>query len=114
MPGNGVTGKVVPSFNCDRIAANDNSCHRRNRRLCFRCAITATLVIFDMVERVNEKLPEERQFSPLWWYPSKYSRLFAEYARLYPSGTHLRRFRLLAVLLFACFFCVWGLGFFSR
>jgi hypothetical protein len=79
------------------------------------CAITATLVVFEMVARVNEKPPEELQFSPLWWYPSKYSRLFAEYGRLYPSGTHLRRFGLLAVLLFACFLvCVWGLGFFSQ
>lgn len=39
------------------------------------CAITATLVVFEMVDRVNEKLPEDRQLSPLWWYPSKYSRL---------------------------------------
>ena len=79
------------------------------------CAITATLVVFEMVGRVNEKLPEERQFSPLWWSPSKYSRLFAEYRRLYPSGTDLRRFGFLAALLFACLLvCVWGLGFFSQ
>jgi hypothetical protein len=49
------------------------------------CAITATLVVFEMVARVKEKLPEERQFSPLWWYPSKYSRLFAAYGKLIAS-----------------------------
>jgi hypothetical protein len=38
------------------------------------CAITTTVVVFEMIARVNEQLPEERQFSPLWWYPSKYSR----------------------------------------
>jgi len=79
------------------------------------CAIASSFVVFHMVDKVNEGLPEERQFSQIWWYWSKYERLFAEYKRLYPDGGLLRRFRILAVLLFACFLvCVWGLGFFSR
>lgn len=76
------------------------------------CAVTGSVVVFEIVDRVNEKLPEERQFSHLWWYWSKYQRLFSEYRRLYPDGGLLRRFRMLAVLLFACFVVsAWGLGF---
>ena|SRR5215469_9252207 len=78
------------------------------------CAITSSVVISEMVDRVNEKLPQERQFSHLWWYWEKYQRLFSEYRRLYPDGGLPRRFRILAVLLFACFVVsAWGLGFFS-
>lgn len=82
---------------------------------CVACAITSSFVVFQMVDKVNDKLPEERQFSVIWWYWSKYKRLFAEYKRLYPDGSLLRRFRILEVLLFACFLvCAWGLGFLSR
>jgi hypothetical protein len=78
------------------------------------CAITSTFVVFQMVDRVNERLPEERQFSHLGWYWSKYGGLFAEYKRLYPEGSLPRRFRILAVALFVCFFvCAWGLGIFA-
>jgi hypothetical protein len=77
------------------------------------CAITSTFVVFQMVDRVNDKLPEDRQFSHLGWYWSKYGRLFAEYKRLYPEGTLLQRFRILAAVLFVCFFVsAWGLGIF--
>ena len=58
------------------------------------CAISGTLLVFEMVDSVNDKLPEEQQFSPLWWYPSKYGRLFTEYKRLYPDGRLAKRFRL--------------------
>jgi hypothetical protein len=34
------------------------------------CAITSTFVVFRMVDNVNAKLPEERQFSHAWWYTS--------------------------------------------
>jgi hypothetical protein len=78
------------------------------------CAITSSVVVSEMVDRVNEKLPEERHFSHLWWYWEKYQRLFLEYRRLYPDGGLLRRFRILAVVLFASFVVsAWGLGFFS-
>ena len=79
------------------------------------CAITSSFVVFQMVDKVNARLPGERQFSHFWWYWSKYERLFAEYKRLYPFGSLGRKFRILVVLLFAFFFAaVWGLGFFSR
>jgi len=76
-------------------------------------AITSSLTVFQMVDEVNDKLPEERKFSHLWWYWSKYERLFAEYRRLYPDVGLLRRFRVLTALLFVCFLVsAWGLGFF--
>jgi hypothetical protein len=79
------------------------------------CAITGSFVAFQMVDKVNDKLPEECQFSPIWWYWSKYQRLFAEYKKLYPDGRLLRRFRILGVLAFAYLLAsAWGLGFFSR
>ena len=79
------------------------------------CAITGTVVVFEMVDRVNERLPEERQFSPLWWHLPKLLRVLTEYKRIYPDGILARRFRVLTVLLFAFLFVTaWGLGFFSR
>ena len=78
------------------------------------CAIASTSVVFKMADKVNDKLPDERQFSHLGWYWSKYGRLFAEYKRLYPEGSLLRKFRILTVVLFVCFFVsAWGLGIFA-
>jgi hypothetical protein len=75
------------------------------------CAIASSFVVFEMVDRVNDKLSEEQQFSHIWWYWSKYQRLFAEYKRLYPNGRLRRRLRIMSVLLFACFvICAWGLS----
>jgi len=35
-------------------------------------AMTRTVVVFQKVDKVNERLPEERQFSHLWWlWPAK-------------------------------------------
>lgn len=79
------------------------------------CAITGTLVVFEMVDRVNERLPEDRQFSHLWWYPSKQKQLLIEYERLYPNGRLARKWRVLTVLLFAFgLVFAWGIGIFSR
>ncbi len=78
------------------------------------CAISTTFVVFRMVDRVNDRLPEERHFSHLGWYWSKYPRLFAEYNKLYPEGRLLRKFRILTVVLCVCFFVsAWGLGIFA-
>jgi hypothetical protein len=72
-------------------------------------------VVFEMVDRVNEGLPEHRQFSHLWWYASKQKRPLIEYKRLYPDGGLARTWRMLVVLLFALgFVSAWGMGFFSR
>ena len=73
------------------------------------CAITGTLVVFEMVNGVNEKLPEDQQFSHLWWYPSKQKQLLLEYERLYPDGGLARRWRVLIILVFAFgFVSAWG------
>jgi hypothetical protein len=79
------------------------------------CGIASSLVCSEMVDRVNDKMPEESQFSHLWWYWSKYERLYAEYKRLYPDGGLLRIIQVLQVLGFASFVVLaWGLGLFSR
>ena len=81
------------------------------------CAMAASLVCFEMVDRVNDRLPEESQFSHLWYW-SKYRRFYTEYKRLYPNGGLLRTIRVLQVLGFASFIVMtWGmgiLGLFSR
>ena len=79
------------------------------------CAAMSTFVVFQIVDKVNDRLPRERHFSHLWWNWSKYERVFAEYKRLYPDGGLVRMFLVLGALLFACFFVgAWGSGFFSR
>jgi len=55
------------------------------------CAIASSFVTFEMVDRVNERLPPDPQFSPAWWYWSKKRRLWREYKRLYPEGSLLRK-----------------------
>jgi hypothetical protein len=66
------------------------------------CGLLSNLVFFDIVEKVNERLPKEQQFAPLWWYWPKYQKLRREYKRLYPEGTLLRKVRVLIVVAFAC------------
>jgi hypothetical protein len=79
------------------------------------CGLISNIVFFQMVAKVNERLPKERQFAPLWWYWPKYQRLKAEYKKLYPGGNLLRRVRVLGVLMFACLLiCAWAVGFFAR
>src|SRR5713101_5120719 len=78
------------------------------------CGIASSLVSFEMVERVNERLPKDQQFAPLWWYWSKNLRLWREYQALYPDGSLLRNLRALGVLIFVCLFTgVWDFGFFA-
>jgi hypothetical protein len=82
---------------------------------CLVSAITGALVVFEMVDRVNERLPEDRQFSHAWWYASKQKRLLIEYERVDPDGGLARRWLMLVVLLFASgFVSAWGMGIFSR
>jgi len=79
------------------------------------CGIASSLVSFDMVEKVNERLPKDQQFALLGWYWPKIQRLWREYKMLYPDGSLLRRLRFWGVLMFACLFtCVWAFGFFAR
>jgi hypothetical protein len=73
------------------------------------------LTTYEMMDKVNEKLPKEEQFGALWWYASKYQRLHREYRRMYPEGGLLLKVRVLWALMFACMFvCVWEFGFFAK
>jgi len=66
------------------------------------CAIGSSFVTFEMVDRVNERLPENRQFSPMWWNWSKYRRLWRAYKELYPNGPLLKKFWALAAVMIVC------------
>ena len=79
------------------------------------CAIAASFAVFEMVDKVNERLPVEQQFAPLWWHWSKSRRLASEYKRLYPGGNLSRKSRALAVLMFSCVLVsAWCFGIFGR
>jgi hypothetical protein len=68
------------------------------------CGIAAFfLITFEMVDEVNEKLPEEKRFTRLGGYYFGYRRLMYEYKRLYPHGSCARRVRTLWLLFLACF-----------
>jgi hypothetical protein len=50
------------------------------------CGLLSTFAGYEMMDKVNAKLPKEDQFDPLGWYWSTTRRLHREYKRLYPSG----------------------------
>jgi hypothetical protein len=78
------------------------------------CGFTSALVSLDMVDRVNERLPESERFELLGWYLDKHQRLSREYKRLYPDGRLLRKIHVLTAVMFGCaLVCVWGFGFFE-
>jgi hypothetical protein len=57
------------------------------------CGLIASFKTFQMVDKVNARLPKQEHFDPLWWYLSRRQRLVREYKRLYPDGplpTHSR------------------------
>lgn len=69
--------------------------------------LVAALAHLDMVARVNERLPVEQRFATLGWYPTKTWRLWAEYRRLFPNGTLLRRSFIAGAVGVACLAVVW-------
>jgi hypothetical protein len=74
-------------------------------------AIIATFAGYEMMDKVNDKLPKADQFDPLGWYPSKTLRLRREYRRLYPDGRILKKLHALTALMFTCFLIsAWGFG----
>jgi hypothetical protein len=81
----------------------------------FACAVTFTFVVFEMVDKVNEGLPGDRQFVKVGWYWSKYRRLIGEYKRLCPNGVLHRKLLALATVMFISgVICAWGIGIFGR
>jgi hypothetical protein len=79
------------------------------------CGMFSTFASWEIMDRVNERLPKEERFKTLWWYASKYHRLHREYKRLYPDGGLVLKYRVLTALMFALLLiCAWGFGFFSK
>jgi hypothetical protein len=52
----------------------------------FASCIAGNICIFMMVEKVNQILPADKQYSQMWWYPGKLFRVCGDYKRLYPQG----------------------------
>jgi hypothetical protein len=65
------------------------------------CGLLSTFALFEMVDKVNDKLPETEKFDHLGWYFSKRRRLNRKYRMLYPEGRLLKRVRILTLLMFA-------------
>lgn len=79
------------------------------------CGILSTLANFEMIDKVNSKLPESEQFSQLGWHFAKRLRLSREYRRFYPEGRLRLRVRILGTLMFACVIvAAWSFGLFGR
>jgi hypothetical protein len=79
------------------------------------CGLLSSFALYEMMDKVNKKLPRQERFAPAWWYAEKYIRLFREYKRLYPEGRVLTRFHVLTALMFVCLLvCVWGFGTFRK
>lgn|SRR5271165_6827943 len=79
------------------------------------CGLLSSLKMFEMVDQVNEKLPREKQFNPLRWYPPKYQRLWRHTRGCTRTGSlPLHTFVLMAVSFACLLITVWSLGFFGR
>ena len=79
------------------------------------CGMISTFASWEMMDKVNEKLPREEQFAGLGWYASKTLRLHREYKRLYPDGRLLLKVRVLTAIMFAgVVISAWGFGFFAK
>ncbi len=75
------------------------------------CGMLMSFANFEILDRVNEKLPKEEQFALLGWHFSRSLGLWREYKRLYPEGRLLSKIRLLTALSVAGFLIVvWGFG----
>lgn len=78
------------------------------------CGMIATFVSFEMIDRVNEMLPDSSRFAWLGWYFSKTQRLHREYKKLYPDGRLLLKVRVLTAVMIVCgLVCAWAFGLFS-
>ena len=78
------------------------------------CGITSSVVNAKMVERVNGKLSDGTQFSPVIWYFAKTKALHREYQRLFPTGRLVFQQRLLIGLGAVCLVAgMWALGLFA-
>jgi hypothetical protein len=77
--------------------------------------IASSLIMSEILERVNRRLPEDSHISPLGWYLTKTLYVLREYRRYYPYGNLVRALWLTAGLAFSSLLlCAWAVGFFSR
>ena len=77
--------------------------------------LLALLANLEIIDRVNERLPEKEKFDWIGWYLSKRSRLVREYKRFYPEGRLLVRVRFSEAFMFACLFiAAWCFGLFAK
>jgi hypothetical protein len=78
------------------------------------CGLLTSLRIFEMVDRVNEKLPRE-QFEALGWHLSKQQDLWRSYKSLYPNGALLLQVHVLTAFGFVFLLvAAWCFSFFAR
>lgn len=63
------------------------------------CGLLAGFANFEIIDKVNERLPQDKQFGWSWWYSEKYQRLRHEYKQIYPDGGLLLRVRALTALM---------------
>jgi hypothetical protein len=75
--------------------------------------VSSFIVFHQIVDAVNQRLPQDRQFDPLWWYWPKTQKLMVEYRRFYPDRTLEKKVKALGVVGFAVLLVVaWAIGFF--
>jgi hypothetical protein len=77
--------------------------------------IFGSFLNFQIIDKVNQKLQEERRFEWFGRNLLKYQRLIREYRKFYPDGRLVFGVRILTVLLFFWMLvCAWGFRFFAR
>jgi hypothetical protein len=73
------------------------------------CGVLGTIAGFEMVDRVNEKLPDGEKFEALGWNFVKGKMLFEKYKLFYPDGRLITRVRVLRAISVACLLvAVWA------
>jgi hypothetical protein len=76
------------------------------------CILDAVL-IWVMIDKTNEKLPEAEQFSHFLNYPGKLGRIKQKYREFYPKSRLIPALNLMTFAVFALMVGVsWALGFF--
>jgi hypothetical protein len=77
--------------------------------------VLAAFANFEMVAKVNDKLPDNEKLSQLGWYFPKTQEVRLKYRTLYPDGRLLSRVRILTAIMFVCLFiAAWGFGVFAK
>jgi hypothetical protein len=62
-----------------------------------------TILQLEMVDKLNKRMPPEKQFRNLWWGPIKRLRFLEEYEREFPDDPTKRRLWLFFGIMLASF-----------